>query len=202
MKDINITIVNWKMKDDIDRCLVSLFQDVKESELDVVVHVVDNSGNQDGIKEMLEEKYSQVEYHNIGKNFGFARAQNLGLGMTEAKFYLALNPDCEFKPNSKTLRKLVDFLNNNEKAGIVGPKLLNEDGSVQESCMRFTKFFDVIYRRLNLHKKRVDYYLMRDFDHNQTVKVDCMIGAFLMIKKELVDKIGLFDERFFMYFED
>ncbi len=208
MKDINVTIVNWKMRDDIDRCLNSLFKDAQNSELGIIVHIIDNSENSDGVKEMLKEKYPQVVYKNSKKNLGFAKAQNLGAHMTEAKYYLALNPDCEFKDGSKTLKKCINFFEQNEKVGIVGPKLLNQDGSIQESCMRFLKFLDPIYRRLGIDKKsksikeRVDYYLMRDFDHNQTVKVDCMIGAFLMIKKEVFDKLNGFDERFFMYFED
>ena len=208
MKDINVTIVNWKTRDDVDRCLASLFQDALDSEIDIVVHVVDNSNNCDNTEEMLREKYPQVAYLNSKKNLGFAKGQNLGLKMVEAKYYLALNPDCEFQPGTKILRRVVDFFEKNEKIGIVAPKLLNEDGSVQDSCLRFLKFLDPIYRRFNCDskskriKKRIDYYLMKDFDHNSTAKVDWLIGAFLMIRKEVFDKLNGFDEGFFMYFED
>jgi hypothetical protein len=206
--DINITIVNWKMKDDIDRCLASLYADTKDSGLNVVVHVVDNSENVDGVKELLEEKYPEVNYINPGKNLGFGKAQNLGFSKVRARFYLALNPDTEFIDGSNTLRRMTEFMDKNIEVGIAGPKLLNPDGTVQYSCCRFPAFFDQIARRLKLDKKfpyfkkRVDYYLMRDFNHNKTVPVDWVIGSFIFARAELVEKTGFFDERYFMYFED
>ena len=90
MRDINIVIVNWKMKNDIDRCLGSLFADAKDGGLDIIVHIIDNSRNADGVKELLE-KYVGVKYIDPGGNIGFGKAQNLGFKSAEAKFYLALN---------------------------------------------------------------------------------------------------------------
>lgn len=208
MYDISVAIVNYNMKDDIDKCLSSFFADIKGSGLDCVVNVIDNSANMDNIKELLESKYPQVKYYKLKKNVGFGRGQNIGLKKTQARFYLPLNPDSEFLPNSNTIKKLVDFLEKREDIGIVGPKLLNQDCSVQLSCCRFPLFFDQIIRRLHWEKgykyfrKRVDYYLMRDFDHDETVPVDWIIGSFMLMRREVVQKIGFFDSRFFMYFED
>ncbi|MEK7203308.1 MAG: glycosyltransferase [Patescibacteria group bacterium] len=208
MLDINIVIVNWKMKQDIDRCLDSLFAEIKNSQLDILIQIVDNSGNSDGIKEMLYNKYPQVKYLDAGKNLGFGKAQNLGFAKEPAKFYLALNPDIIFIPKERTLEKMIQFMNNNPKVGITGPKLLNLDNTIQYSCNRFPALFDQIIRRLNLDKKfsyckkRVDYYLMRDFNHNQTIKVDWLMGSFILARKEMVEQIGFFDDRYFMYFED
>lgn len=208
MHDINITIVNWKTRDDIDKCLVSLFADMAGSGLDVVVHIVDNSQNTDGAKELLEKKYPQVKYINPGNNLGFGRAQNLGMSQAEAKFYLPLNPDIEFLAGDNILKRMVEFMASHPEAGIVGPKLFNFDGSAQYSCGRFPAFFDQIWRRLNLDKKfglfkkRVDYYLMRDFNHNKIAPVDWLMGSFMFVRGELARQIGFFDERYFMYFED
>lgn len=208
MLDINIVIVNYKMKQDIDRCLESLFAEIKDSRLDILIHVVDNSGNSDGIKGMLVEKYSVVKYLDAGGNIGFGKAENLGFANALAKFYLCLNPDVIFISGERTLERMIQFMVDNPKVGIAGPKLLNIDGTIQYSCSRFPAFFDQIIRRLNLDrkflycKKRVDYYLMKDFGHNQTVKVDWLMGSFMLARKEMVEQIGFFDDRYFMYFED
>lgn len=205
MHDINIVIVNKRMKSDICRCLDSLFYDLKTSNLSAIVQVVDNSNNIDGIKEVLGENYPQVNYINPGKNLGFGRAQNLGLKKIPAKYYLPLNPDIEFLPGSQTLEKMVNFMENNPKVGLAGPKLLNFDGTVQLSCCRFPRLFDQFFRRLNykkVFKKRVDYYLMQDFTHDKTAPVDWVIGSFMLIRNKLAEQIGFFDEKYFMYFED
>ena len=209
--DINITIVNYKNKDDLSVCLKSLFSDIKNSNLKIIVHIVDNSQNVDGIKEFLNINYPveteryPVHYIDPGDNIGFGKANNLGFGKAKAKFYLALNPDIEFT-ETHTLKKMIDFLNKNAKIGIVGPKLLNLDGSIQNSCYRFPKLFDQFYRRLNFKikyfQRKVDNYLMGDFNHNKNIPVDWIMGAFMLAKSELTDKIGFFDDRFFMYFED
>lgn len=208
MHDINIVIVNWKMKDDIDRCLDSLFADAKNSGLDIAAHVIDNSRNADGIKKILEEKYAGVKYIDPGGNIGFGKAQNLGFKSAEAKFYLALNPDIEFPAGGGALKRMAEFMDKSPRVGIAGPKLLNMDGSIQESCCRFPRFFDQIARRAGLDKKflffknKVGYYLMRDFDRDKTTAVDWLTGAFMFVRREMAGKIGFFDERFFMYFED
>ncbi|MFH1233531.1 MAG: glycosyltransferase family 2 protein [Patescibacteria group bacterium] len=208
MHDINVVIVNYKTKNDIEKCLTSLFVDIKDSGLDVIVHVVDNSQNQDGIKDMLDDKFQQVVYIDPRGNVGFGKGENIGFKNYAAKFYLCLNPDVKFNMGFGVLKKMVKFMEENEKAGIIAPKLLNLDKTIQESCYRFPSFFVQISRRLNLDKKvwifkkMVDYYLMKDFDHNKTVKVDWVMGSFMFASKKLVEKIGFFDERYFMYFED
>jgi len=208
MYDLNITIVNWKMREDIDRCLASLFPDLEAGGLTAAVQVVDNSSNCDGIKGLLESQYPQVRYLDGQGNIGFGRAQNLGLRSESARFYLPLNPDIEFFSGRSVLRELVDWLDKNPQVGMIGPQLLNPDNSIQDSCCRFSGFLDPILRRLELNKrydwakKRVDYYLMRDFDHKRTVPVDWLMGSFILARKEVVADIGFFDHRFFMYFED
>lgn len=204
--DINIVIVNYKMREDIEKCLNSLFQDIQNSNFKIIVHIVDNSNNSDGIKEMLAQKYPQTQYINSGGNIGFGAAQNLGFKKSLARFYLPLNPDIEFLPEQKTLEKLITFMDKNPHAGIIGPKLLNLDGSIQESCCRFPRLWDQFFRRLKFKgvffKKRVANYLMQDFDHEKNIPVDWLMGSFMLVRNEVVEKIGFFDERFFMYFED
>lgn len=207
MKDLNITIVNWNARDDIDRCLCSLKKDLEGSGIDAVVHIVDNSQNNDNIKGLIENKYGWAKYIDAGDNIGFGKAQKLGAQVQETRYYLSLNPDVWFMEGGDTIRSLMDFLEVNKKAGIVAPKILNSDDTVQLSCYRFFSFWDPIIRRLDRTKsekakKRVNRYLMNDFAHNETVRTDWVMGSFMLIKKEMMDEVGYFDDRFFMYFED
>ncbi|RMD58904.1 glycosyltransferase family 2 protein [Candidatus Parcubacteria bacterium] len=208
MLDINVVIVNYKMRSDIERCLSGLLADLEESRLKAAVQVMDNSKNVDGVKELIKTKYPSVYYYDCGGNIGFGKAQNIGLKRVEAKFYLPLNPDIVFPARKMALRRLVDYLENNPQVGVVAPKLFNSDGSLQYSCCRFPLFLDQIARRLELNRcfsyfqKRVDYYLMKDFNHQDSVPVDWVIGSFMLIRQEAALKVGFFDERFFMYFED
>ena len=208
MIDINIVIVNYRMGEDVDICLSSIFRELEGGDLKIAIYVMDNSQNVDGIKKMIEKKYSKVKYIDSGGNIGFGAAQNIGLKKEKAKYYLVLNPDVEFIEGQNTLVRMIEFMRANKEVGIAGPKNLNIDGSVQLSCARNFGIFDQIARRLELDKKskyfkrKVDSYLMRDFAHDRTVDVDWIIGSFMFVRAELFEKIGYFDDRFFMYFED
>lgn len=208
MKDINIVIVNWKMKDDIDACLSTLVLDIQDSDLDVVVHIMDNSDNIDGIKEMLAEKYPQVTYINSGGNIGFGKANNIALQRVEAKYYFVLNPDTKFEAGTKTLRSLYEYMEKNIQVGMIGPKLLNNDGTLQLSCFRFPRFLDKpvkhfkIHRRIPYFAKRVDYFMMKDFDHNSERPVDWIMGSAMFVRHKATQDVGYFDDRYFMYLED
>ena len=206
MKDINIVIVNYKMKENIEKCLSSLFQDLDGSTLDVQVVVVDNSP-QDGLGNILKEKFPQVLYVEQTGNVGFGKSQNRGMKAVEAKYYFALNPDTILHVGQKTLDRFYAFMENNPKVGMSGPKLLYPDGTLQYSCWRFPPFFQPFYQRTKLGKtkhgeKRVAYHHMKDFDHNHTMPVDALMGSAMFVRKEAIDRVGMFDERFFMYYED
>ena len=116
-----------------------------------------------------------------------------------------LNPDIRVLPHA--LGNLIAFMDSQEDAALAGAKLLNEDGSVQDSCRRFYTFWTLVLRRTVLGRifgngRTIRRYLMRDFDHEESREVDWVIGACIMIRKAALADIGLMDERFFLYFED
>jgi len=138
-------------------------------------------------------------------NGGFAVGNNLGIRQSNGKYVLILNPDVAIVAGG--LEKMVDFMNQHEKIGMVGPKLINPDGSIQESCRRFPSwpvpfFRRTILGRLPQGRRMLDYYLMEDWDHGSNRPVDWLFGACLLVRRVALEKVGLFDERFFMYFED
>jgi GT2 family glycosyltransferase len=138
-------------------------------------------------------------------NLGYSKGVNLGIRRRGDVFLLVLNPDTVVRRGS--LRRLIDFVERTPDAGIVGPKLIFHDGTVQLSCRRFYTFTVLLMRRTPLGKlfprsRAVREHLMLDFDHNTTREVDWVIGAAMFVRRDAVDNVGMMDERFFLYFED
>jgi hypothetical protein len=203
--DLSIIIVNYKSRDKLNNCLASLavadFGDLKYE-----IIVVDNNSGDD-----LRDLAGRVPFFkliNSPKNLGMGAGNNLGLEQAVGEYVLILNPDTIIKDRSIPI--LLDYLRSHSDAGLIGPKLLYPDGSLQYSCARFPSFFIPILRRTFLgdyFKKIRDGFLMTDFDHNQIREVDWLMGSCLMLKKIIKLSDGAifrprFDERYFMYFED
>ncbi|MDO8509716.1 MAG: glycosyltransferase family 2 protein [bacterium] len=210
MKDINIVLLNYLTKDKIMEAVASLFVDIKNCSFDIQVTVCDNSNNQDGLKEELENKFPNALYINTGSNVGFGKGNNIGFDRTPARYYFSLNPDTVIIENSHTIESLIKFMDNNPKIGCIGPKMVNMDGTLQYSCYRFDLRSILIKplkqinfdKKYQFAKKYSDRLLMKDFDHNHNQPVDWVLGAALLVRKEVVDRIGWYDNRFFMYLED
>ena len=210
MKDINIVFLNFFMKDDILQAVDSLVKDIADCPFDVQITVADNSENKDGIKQDLEKQFPQVRYVDSGGNVGFGKGNVVGFKTCEARYYFAINRDTIIPENSKTIERIVRYMDENPKIGCIGTKLTNMDGSLQYSCYRFDLPSILIkpLKQINLDKKyawvrkHTDKLLMKDFDHDETRPVDWVLGAAMVVRKEVVDDIGWFDDRYFMYLED
>ena len=210
MIDINIVYVNYKMRADIMAAVESLRADIAESPYRAQITVVDNSGNVDGLKEALGARFPEVKYLDAGGNVGFGRGNNIGFKSAPARYYFALNRDTIIPPRSRAIERLVEFMDAHPKIGCIGPKLVNLDGSLQDTCYRFDwrsiaikPFKQIQYdKKYHWARKYTDKLLMKDFDHNRTQPVDWVLGAALLVRREVVEDIGWFDERYFMYLED
>jgi GT2 family glycosyltransferase len=210
MKDINIVFLNYFVKEDIVRALDSLVRDIQDCPYTVQITVADNSENKDGIKEALEKKFPTVTYVDAGGNVGFGQGNVAGFKTCEARYYFAINRDTIIPEQFRTIERLISYMDAHPTIGCIGPKLLNTDGTLQYSCYRFDLPSILIkpLKQINLDKKyawvrkHTDKLLMKDFDHKSTRPVDWVLGAAMMVRKEVVDEIGWFDERYFMYLED
>ena len=186
-----------------------MVRDIENCKYDVQITVVDNSKNCDGMKEALQ-KFPQVLYVDSGGNVGFGKGNVNGFKAAEARYYFALNRDTIILENSKTIERIVEYMDNHPKVGCIGPKLMNMDGSLQYSCYRFDLPSILIkpLKQINFDKKykwvkkHADKLVMKDFDHEKTIPVDWVLGAAMIVRKEVVDEVGWFDDRFFMYLED
>jgi GT2 family glycosyltransferase len=210
MKDINIVFVNYLCKEDIMQAIDSVVVDINDCPYEVQITVVDNSFNKDNIKQTLAGRYPQVDYVDACGNVGFGKGNTLGFQNTSARYYFALNRDTIIPASTKVIERLVRFMDDHPKVGAAGPKLLNMDGSLQLACYRFDfpSMFVKPFKQLNWDtkykwaRKRTARLLMTDFDHNKTQPVDWVLGAALVVRKEVVDQVGWFDKRYFMYLED
>ncbi|MBI3922422.1 MAG: glycosyltransferase family 2 protein, partial [Armatimonadetes bacterium] len=168
------------------------------------VFVVDNASADDSVSVVTSE-FPWVNLIRSDVNLGFARANNQGMRRCGGRYVMLLNPDTVVKPGS--LRALIDFMDGCSEAGAVGPRLLNPDGSIQFSCRSYPGIGAGLFRntplgRLFPNNRFLRHYLMTDFGHEETRPVDWLSGACLMVRREVLDQVGLLDEDFFMYCED
>ncbi|OGH64939.1 MAG: hypothetical protein A2821_00485 [Candidatus Magasanikbacteria bacterium RIFCSPHIGHO2_01_FULL_41_23] len=209
-KDITIVFVNLHMKDDILNAINSIERDLVDCPYLVQITVADNSENSDGIKEALNVEFPDVNYIDCGGNVGFGRGNTIGFKATSARYYFALNRDTIIPENSRTIERLIRFMDEHPKIGCIGPKLVNMDGSLQYSCYRFDWPSILIkpLKQINWDQKYAwvrrytDRLLLKDFDHNSTKPVDWVLGAALIVRQTVVNEIGWFDERYLAYLED
>lgn len=210
MTDLTIVFLNYQCRDDILAAVASVQNDICGCAYAIKLIVVDNSNNQDRLKEDLAQKFPAVEYINAERNVGFGRGNVIGFQAAPARYYAALNRDVIIPESTRAIERLIRFMDEHPKVGAVGPKLLNLDGTVQYACYRFDLpsllikplkqiNWDEKYRWV---KKRADRLLMRDFDHNETRPVDWVLGAALVARQEAINDVGWFDDRYFMYMED
>lgn len=206
MCDVAVIVVNYKMKAEIGRCFASLFADLAYDTLSVRVVVVDNASG-DGVEEFLRDKFPSVACIAQAANNGFGAAQNAGIRSVEAKYYFVLNPDTYFFPGGRLVRRMFDYMEAHPKIGIIGPRIIYPDGSLQYSCYRFPSFWQPLFSRTHFGergrgKRANDWALMKDFDHQRTRPVDWVMGSAMFVRGAAIKQVGLFDERFWMYYED
>ncbi|MBT4153545.1 MAG: glycosyltransferase family 2 protein [Candidatus Magasanikbacteria bacterium] len=206
MKDVSIVIVNYKMKDNIEVCLSSLYAELVKSSLSVQITVVDNNSG-DGIKAFLQKRFPNVHCIELSENKGFGFAQNAGLSAHEAQYYFALNPDTEFLTGESVIEGLYQFMQENPRIGMIGPRLQYPDGGLQFSCWRFPPLLQPLYQRTRLGqtdhgKQRVAFHHMKEIDHSKVRPVDALMGSAMFVRADAMKQVGMFDDRFFMYYED
>ena len=203
MTDIAVIIVNWNAREDLRVCLTSLYAAPKPR-LSYDVWVVDNA-SADGSAAMVAAEFPQGHLIANTENLGFSKANNQAIARTDSRYVFLLNSDAAIYPG--VLDALAAYADSHPAAGILGPKVLNPDGSLQYSCRRFPSlgagFFRNTYLgRLFPNNSFARDYLMTNFDHATDTAVDWVSGCAMLIRREIINTIGALDERFYMYCED
>jgi len=205
--EISVVIVTYENETEIAVCLDALFAELENFRSEVFI--IDNA-SRDRTGEIVRKKAAQFgspmqpTFIVNDVNLGFTKALNLGLSKCRGKFILVLNPDTRFQNGS--LKILLDSLQTGEMTGVIAPQLINPDGTVQASCRRFPRRRDVLFTILGLStlfpQSGFNSWKMGDFDHRQRRSVDQPQGACLLFRHDVLEKVGLWDERFPMFFSD
>lgn len=201
--DLSVIIVNYNVRQFLENALASIYRALEG--INAEVFVVDNASD-DGSVEMVKAKFPHVCLIENSANVGFARANNMALKLTTGRYLLLINPDTVVQED--TLKVMMQFLDAHPDAGLAGCKILNPDGSFQLPCRRsfptpwvaFTKTFGLsaLFPKSRLFGKYNLTYLSPD----ETYPVDAVSGSFMMLRREVYERVGGLDEAFFMYGED
>jgi GT2 family glycosyltransferase len=201
--ELSIIVVNWNGGDLLRRCLASVHDFPPDTSYEIVV--VDND-SKDSSRQWLESLGDSIQLIKKSENVGFGKANNSAFAATTAPILFLLNSDAEVKAG--TLNTLLATLKSEAQIGIVGPKLLNPDGTLQASVWQNpTTPFELLANAFRLYKlmpkeKRADRLLGYHWDHSHRRNAHLLSGAALMVKREVIDSVGGFEERFHMYGED
>lgn len=193
---LSIIITNWNTQELVRAALESIIAHPPGVSYEIIV--VDN-GSEDGSPAMIAQTFPSVRLLRNDQNVGYARANNQGVVVAKGEVLLLLGSDVVIVDGS--LQKLFDYLVSHPDVGAVSCRLLNPDRTVQQSCRRFPTLTDAMLTYLSLHELAPSYNI-RGFDFSRTQEVDQPAATCLMIRKPIVDRIGLFDERYTILYND
>jgi GT2 family glycosyltransferase len=207
MAVIDVVVVCWNDKDKIATALDSVFAlGEVASDPDFAHVVMSDNGSSDGSREFVRERYGErVTILENGANLGFAAACNRAFAATSSRYVYLLNPDAELHDGA--LREIVAFLDAHPRCGLAGSRIFNLDGTIQESCGEFDTWRGAFLRSsawgdLPPLRRYANGAALRGWDYEGERKVDLAIGAALALRRAMLDEIGVFDERFFLYHEE
>ena len=199
---LSVILVTYNHRDFILPCLRSL--GLISRNLNPEIIVVDNHSS-DGTGQLVRQHFHQIRLIENPQNLGFARAVNQAFRESRGNLLLLLNPDIQTLPGA--IERMAAYLRDDGKTGILLPKLINPDGSLQYSCRTFCHPFTFFLRRAPLSwvfpgHQAVREHLMMDWDHQNIRQVDWGLGACMLIRREALGETQIMDERFFLYMED
>ncbi|NOX47717.1 MAG: glycosyltransferase [Chlorobi bacterium] len=200
---LSIIIVNYNVRYFLEQCLYSVSKAVKGMQAEVFV--VDNN-SVDGSVEMVKEKFPGFTCIDNKENLGFSKANNQAIRLSKGEYVLLLNPDTLIEED--TLRKVCEFMDSHPDAGGLGVKMVDGNGNFLPESKRglptpavaFYKIFG--FSRIFPKSKVFGKYHLGFLDKEETHEIEILSGAFMLMRKSVLDKTGLLDETFFMYGED
>ncbi len=199
---VSIIIVVWNAKRYVLECLESLREHGVTICTEVIV--VDNAST-DGTPDLIAQRFPQFTLIRNPENYGFARANNIGIAASSGDYLCLVNSDVKFTRDC--ISPMLQYLGENPEVALLGPRMLGPNGEVRRSTMRFPTLWNTFCRAIGLdtlfpHSRRFGGLLMSDFDHNQTAPVEVLNGWFWLVRRTAIARVGLLDPIFFMYGED
>jgi len=195
--DISVIIVNWNTRDLLRDCLASVFRTLDQVSFEVMV--VDN-GSCDGSLEMVAEQFPAVHRIANADNRGFGAANNQALRVMKGRYALLLNSDTILTVGA--VQALLSFMEAHPEAAMACGQLLNRDGSKQHSFANFPDMLTLLTNAPLMESLCPKRYPSKRHDYPEPMEVDSGIGACLMVRRAAMEAVGLFDERYFFFFEE
>lgn len=202
MVDLTISIVSYNTRDLLKRCLASIYKHTKDIRFEVIV--VDN-GSTDGTTSMIKNKFPEVSLIKNKSNEFFTKANNKALKIAKGRYFLVLNSDTFLVDNS--FKKLVSYMDTHKNVGASEGLEIYEDGSIVPTGSSFsdplTDFYELsLIGRQIKDKKRIAWYRITSEDRANTFNIDVGCDAFLIVRKDLLEQIGGYDENFLLYYTE
>lgn len=199
--DVSVIVVSWNVWSWLAPCLRSIRQALGRLEGEIIV--VDNAST-DGTPERVREAFPEVRLLINPANRGFPAANNQGMAVARGRYFFLLNPDTIVL--DQAIEELVTFADAHPDVGVVGPQLLNPDGSVQSSRRRFPTFWTALFESTWWQpwapRSILTHYYVLDRPDHEIQEVDWVTGAAMLVRREVVERVGPMDEGFFMYAEE
>lgn len=204
-KEVTIALNGYKNPGLLRQCLQSIRKSMAASTLDYEVLVCD-SATEDDTRLLMAQEFPEVRFFPFVENVGFKHLFNTSLLEAKGKYVLAINSDVLLTPGA--VEGLRDFLGEHSQVGVVAPRQLHFNGAPQKTAFRFYQPITIVYRRTPLGKtswgkKHLAWFTMSEESFNEPTEVDWVMGSALFVDRDrALEKVGLMDERFFMYMED
>lgn len=195
--DLSIITVNWNTKELLFNCIESAYRTIKRHSFEYIV--IDN-GSVDGSVAALRSRYPGVMLIENASNTGSTRANNQGLSAGKGRYLMMLNSDTIL--TEEAVDRLVEFMDRHPEAGAAGGQLLNRDGSRQNSFDSFPTLLTELTNKSLLKMLFPRRYLHKNAKFEKPVEVDQVISACVIARREVIEQVGLLDERFFLFFEE
>jgi len=197
---LSIIILNWNSKEDLKKCLISIYKNTLLKEKEIIV--VDN-GSRDGSVEFIEKSYPEIVLIRNEKNRGVGPARNQGMKISKGEYIMVLDVDTEIQP--KAIDNLIEAMEKYPQVGLCGPKLIFPSGRIQYSCRKFPNILSkFVFRRLP--ERLSSIFLLKEeyrkWDHSSPRCVGYVIGACQLIRRKAMNQVGFYDERIFYGPED
>ncbi|MBD8500981.1 glycosyltransferase family 2 protein [Paenibacillus arenosi] len=201
--DLSIIIVNYNTKQLTLNCIASVLHSVTEYKYEIIL--MDNASRDDTVV-AVKQQYPYIHLIENKDNLGFSKANNQGMHVAKGRYILLLNSDTIVQPD--TLDTMIRFMDKHPEVGSAGCKVVLPDGSLDKACKRgFPTPTATFYYVSGVSKRfpnspKYNAYHREDLDENGSYPIDCLVGAFMMVRREAIEEVGMLDEDYFMYGED
>jgi N-acetylglucosaminyl-diphospho-decaprenol L-rhamnosyltransferase len=199
---VSVIIVSYNTKDILRNCLQALF--TYSAGIEMEVFVIDNNSKDDSAR-MVQTEFPAVLLISNVKNVGFAAANNQAYALASGRYIILLNPDAYIQPLS--MKKGIDFMDQTPQCGLCGGKIISPEGRIEPSARRFPSAYSKLLTLSGISGKFSNSPILNrhefgGFAHDRPMEVDWVPGTFTIVRKEMLDSTGFFDNRFYLYYEE